>query len=279
MRVCAGIWALTMTACVFDGLVIEDQSGFSSGPGRDGVLYEGTELPAMGEGYWIPPTWSQRGLNFGVEELASLLVYSGRALKMHDERLLLGIADMSRARGGRSAWHRSHQTGRDVDLLFFVANEDGVPLVNTAMLHHRPDGSSRGSAKDEGGSVHFDVRANWLLVSVLLNNPVAEVQYLFIQDDLRQLLLQHAEDTGVSRSLLARATEILRQPGDSAPHDDHMHVRIYCPKNDLAAGCQDFGQMRWHKRDYKYESRIERLPGYEHLVPPGVVTVLPWLFR
>lgn len=278
MRVLAGVCALGLGACIFDGLVIEDQSGFSSGPGRDGVLYEGTELPTMGEGYWIPPIWSQRGLNFGVEEIASLLVYTGRALKMQDERLVLGVGDISRAKGGASPWHRSHQTGRDVDLLFFVANKDGVPLVNTAMLHHHPDGTVR-IAKGESEGLHFDVKANWMLVSALLNNPVAEVQYIFIQDGLRQMLLQHAEDTGVSRGLIARAEEVLRQPGDSAPHDDHMHVRIYCPENDLGPGCQDVGQMRWYKRDYKYDSRIERLPGYEDLVPEGVVTALPWLLR
>lgn len=265
-------------SCAFDGLVIEDQSGFSRGPGRYGVLYEGTRLAPLGEGYWIPPTWSRRGLNYGVDEMASLLVYTGRALQLRDENMVLAIGDISRAIGGRSPWHRSHQTGRDVDLLFFVADTEGRLLVNDTMYRHNPDGSQR-VGKKEVPHVQFDVKANWLLVEALLDNPVAEVQYIFVQNDLRQMLLDHALDIGVGRGLVARAAEVMRQPGDSAPHDDHFHVRIYCPPSDRSAGCQDAGQMRWYKRDYKYQSRIERLPGFATLVPEGAVTAIPWLFR
>ncbi len=270
--------SIAAQACIYDGLVVEDHSGYSSGPGRFGVLYEGTRLPKAGQGYLIPATWSERGLNYGVDEMASLLVYTGRTLHLHDEGMMLAVGDISRATGGRSPWHRSHQTGRDVDLLFFVDDLEGHPIVNEWMFHHNPDGSQR-VGKNETPRVQFDVKANWLLVATLLDNPVAEVQYIFIQEDLRQMLLAHAREAGASRGLLARAREVMMQPGDSAPHDDHMHVRIYCPKNDLSAGCQDAGQMRWHKRDDKYKERIERLPGYESIVPAGAVTALPWLLR
>ena len=46
-------------------------------------------------------------------------------------------------------------------------------------------------------------------------------------------MLEYAISSGAPKSLVARAALILRQPGDSAPHDDHMHVRIFCPQNDL----------------------------------------------
>jgi hypothetical protein len=44
----------------------------------------------------------------------------------------------------------------------------------------------------------------------------------------------------------------LHQPGDSAPHDDHLHLRIYCSQNDRPLGCVDRGPVRWWKKRYKY---------------------------
>ena len=31
-------------------------------------------LPAEGDGFWIPPRWSSRGLNYGTDELVTLIV-------------------------------------------------------------------------------------------------------------------------------------------------------------------------------------------------------------
>jgi penicillin-insensitive murein endopeptidase len=35
----------------------------------------------------------------------------------------------------------------------------------------------------------------------------------------------------------------LKQPGDSARHDDHLHVRVYCTPSDRRLGCVDLGPM------------------------------------
>ncbi len=270
--------SLCATSCVFDSLVLSDDTSFSRGPSRYGALHNPARLPVAGQGFWIPPIWSDRGLNFGVDELVAMLVYTGRRLHMKDENLVLSIGDLSRARGGRSPWHRSHQTGRDVDLLFFVRDHEDNSVRSQAMFKHDSEGKQKGASTET--EVHqFDVRANWYVVEALLENPVAEVQYIFIQDDLRQMLLDYASMSGVAPGLIAKAALILMQPNDSAPHDDHMHVRIFCPKEDLRSGCRDFGQMRWHKRDYKYERRIERLPGMDTLLPAGTVPAMPWLWR
>lgn len=278
LRVCVVLCCTLSGGCAFDGLVMADDSSFSRGPSRFGALHHPTELPALGQGYWIPPVWIDRGLNYGVDELVGMLVHVGRTLDLQGNGLVLSIGDLSRPSGGRSPWHRSHQTGRDVDLLFFVRDHQDTPVRSNTMFKHGADGVQRGLATvvEKHG---FDVAANWHMVAALLDNPIAEVQYIFIQDDLRQLLLEHADKSGVSRSLIARAASTLRQPSDSAPHDDHMHVRIYCPKGDLVHGCVDFGQLRWHKRDYKYEGRLERQRQYEDIVPEGAVGALPWLWR
>jgi penicillin-insensitive murein endopeptidase len=165
-----------------------------------------------------------------------------------------------------------------VDLLFFVRDSKDKLVHSENMFRYDGNGMQVGAASPAEAH-RFDVAANWYLVDALLNNPVAEVQYIFIQDDLRQMLLDYASISAVPPALIARAAQTLLQPGDSAPHDDHMHVRIYCPKSDLRYGCVDFGQLRWHKRDYKYASRIERLPVMEQLLPEGSMPVLPWLWR
>lgn len=265
-------------ACIYDGLVVEDENGFSRGPSRAGMLYEGAELPVRGDGHWIPPTWASRGLNFGVDEMVSTVVYAGRTIKLQDSRLELGVGDISRAHGGRSPWHRSHQTGRDVDFLFLLKDKAGNPVRNTQMRKHDASGAEL-VAKGKRPQVFFDERANWFLVEALITNPVAEIQYIFVQNDLRQLMLDYAAQSGVSQALLERAAQTLKQPGDSAPHNDHMHVRIYCPRDDVDAGCVDFGQMRWHKKDLKYGGRIERLERYDDVLSDIDVGTFAWLIR
>ncbi len=274
----AMLLALLSSGCIYDGLVVEDGTGFSRGPSRYGMLYEGIKLPVRGDGHRIPPKWATRGLNYGVDELVSTVVYVGRTLKLADKRLVLGVGDISPAQGGKSRWHRSHQTGRDVDFLFLVVDKSGNPVASERMHKHDASGAQH-MTSDKDSELFFDVRGNWLLVEALLNNPVAEVQYIFIQSDLRELLLAHAEEVGVSKATIAHAAQTLAQPSDSAPHDDHMHVRIYCPKDDLAAGCVDFGQMRWHKKDVKYERRVERLRRYDELVAQVSLGMPAWLLR
>ena len=51
---------------------------------------------------------------------------------------------------------------------------------------------------------------------------------------------------------MARAAFILHEPTDSEPHDDHMHVRLYCDPGDRALGCSDRGPVRWWKKSWKY---------------------------
>ena len=77
----------------------------------------------------------------------------------------------------------------------------------------------------------------------LLTAPEAPVQWIFIYQPLANRLIDHAQQLGEPEALIARARRTLRQPGDSARHDDHMHVRIYCSATDRAYGCVDIGPM------------------------------------
>lgn len=238
--------------CSQSGL-LSDGTSVSFGPARRGTILHPAGLPIEGVGYRIPPTWEARGLRYGTDELVSVIVYVGRELERQRAGAVLSVADLSLLRGGPSPWHRSHQTGRDVDLLFLTRDAAGNPIAADVMRRFGADGAARGAER-----IYFDDEANWLLIKALLDNPIAEVQYAFISDDLKQRVLDHAIAQGESAELVQRAAWILHQPGDSLPHDDHMHVRIFCPQTDLGAGCSDEGVLRWHKRDYKYQRRVER---------------------
>ncbi len=242
---------------------ITDGTSVSYGATSGGALLGAVELPLAGDGYVVPSPWATRGLNWGTEELVGLIVRAGRRMKADPGGGTLYVADLSPRQGGRSAWHRSHQTGRDADLHFLMLDEAGRPVPPpAAMVTFDATGSS--ALVDEAGNPvqrrRFDVARNWLLVRALLEDPATDVQFLFIYAPLRQMLLDHAMATGEPVDVVARAAAVMTQPGDSLPHDDHLHVRIYCPAGDRSLGCHDRGPVRWLKKDWKYASRRTPAP-------------------
>lgn len=244
-----------LMACPYYGMV-DDGTSISQGPSHAGRLVNPARLLPDGDGHVIPSRWAKRGLNYGTDELVSLITYAGRRLVVERPGAVLGVADLSPMRGGPSAWHRSHQTGRDADLLFFVIDAQGQPVRMDSMLHFQADGTALMPSDGQPEAlVRFDVERNWLLVRALLQNSIAEVQYIFVYDPLKQLLLDHARTMGEPDDLVAQASFLLHQPGDSAPHDDHFHLRIYCSRSDRTIGCQDHGALHWNKKDYKYGAR------------------------
>ena len=264
--------ACGLCACPRYG-IIDDGTSVSYGPSNDGFLLRPNELPHFGQGYEIPRKWWRRGLRYGTDEMIALVVHTGRQVSQTIPGVVLQIADLSRAKGGPSRWHRSHQTGRDVDILFIVHDAKGALVKLDDMEHFGPDGAlldesasgksparpEKAASKAPGKSardVYFDVERNWILVRTLMENPIAEVQQIFIYQPLAQLLVDHARARGEPEAVIAQASVLLRQPVDSAPHDDHMHVRIYCERTDRDAGCRDRGALRWTKKDYKYDASL-----------------------
>ena len=191
-----------------------DGSSVSYGPPRSGSVVAAAELPRSGQGYWRPPAWQRRGLRYGTDELVSLVVHVGRELVRERPDAVISVADMSLRGGGPSAWHRSHQTGRDVDLMFLSRDASGELVRATRM--HRFDKHGR-SFVGKGNRVSptqpgytFDDAANWAVVRALIDNTVTEIQYIFISDELKQRLIEHARSVGEPESIIARAGYLLQ---------------------------------------------------------------------
>lgn len=188
-------------------------------------------LPREGDGYLIPPTWAERGLRYGTPELVGLIERAARIVVDELPGATLYVADMSLKTGAWTQWHRSHRNGCDADLIYFATDDGGEPRpLPRQMVPFDQDGVAWTPLGDgEKLRLHFDTERNWALVRALLADEETRVVRIFVAAPLRERLLAYAESANEDPRLLARAAEVLVQPGDSEPHNDHMHVRIAPP--------------------------------------------------
>jgi penicillin-insensitive murein endopeptidase len=219
--------------------VVSDGTTISVGKPSRGYLIDGVRLPDRGEGFITRAVWQSRNNRFGTDELVDLLTAVARRMQPQTPDVSLVVADLSGRGGGeRIAFHRSHQSGRDVDLLYYMRDAGGQPMTPDAM--HVFNAWARAA---DGTGITVDVPRTWLLVKELITAPEAMVQWVFMYEPIASRLIDYARNTGEPDALIARARRALRQPGDSARHDDHLHVRVYCSTADRAYGCVDIGPM------------------------------------
>jgi penicillin-insensitive murein DD-endopeptidase len=247
--------ALMLVAAALGGCaelgVVSDGTSISMGRPHRGWIVDGVRIPDKGEGFVTREVWRARGQRYGTDELVDLLTaVSRRMATRFKERIV--IADLSGKGGGPArAWHASHQSGRDVDVVYYVRDKDGKPVEPDRMRMFDKDGN----AKDGSGHT-VDVPRMWLLAKELLTAPEAPVQWLFIYQPLAERIIEHAIAKNEPEALIVKAKRALKQPGNGAPHMDHMHVRVYCSKQDKAYGCLDHGPMDLAARDAAGEAEL-----------------------
>jgi penicillin-insensitive murein endopeptidase len=149
------------------------------------------------------------------------------------------IGDLSSRFGGEASGHRSHRTGRDADLLFYVTTPDGRPLASPGFVRMGPDALA--PVPHGGNYLRLDVEREWALIKALISSREANVQWLFVADSLEALLVEYARARGEDPELVWYAESVLLQPGRSLPHDDHLHLRIACTAEEAVAGCEGGG--------------------------------------
>jgi penicillin-insensitive murein endopeptidase len=162
---------------------------------------------------------------YGHPSLVLMLQRSAKQMAREAAGAVLLVGDLSSEQGGPLSGHRSHQSGRDADVGFFVMDAKGRPK---RVDHFVPFGAD-GKARDGSGLVFDDYR-NWLLIQMWLKDSRAGIKYVFVAKPLRERLLDFASSRPAFRKYAAAAAELLIQPSNSAAHDDHFHVRITCPK-------------------------------------------------
>lgn len=223
----------------FQFLPDERAGSRSVGTTTKGYVVHADELEAEGDGWRILTRQRARDLRYGSQEVVAILRDAGRAMraKYPDSTVLVG--NIGRPHGGGIRYSVSHNNGRDADIAFMATDPEGRPVDVPDLLVFNDQGVSR----TYDGYYRFDAERNWALVRALLESDAASVQYLFISNGLKNILMRWARANGEPADMIAMADTVLRQPGVQSPHDDHLHLRIFCPAEDILAGCQDFGAM------------------------------------
>lgn len=196
-------------------------AGQSVGRPHRGRLDEGVQLPHDRGYYRRRPHWA-----FGAQHVVDFVRRAvHRVRRVHPEVHRLAIGDLSTPQGGLIPGHRSHQSGRDVDLgLYF---------------EHVPSGYPEEFVRADEGKL--DVAATWTLVESLwkASKEPGGPEDIFLDYDLQEVLYRYARKQGVSKRALA---EIFQYPNGrwakdrlvshEPKHDDHLHVRFACPPDD-----------------------------------------------
>ncbi len=204
-----------------------------------GGLIDPAMVPDAGEFHYILPAHLGRPTHYGTDELVELLLTTAEQVATAFPASRLAVGNLSVFDGGRISWSRSHNSGRDVDIGFFLRDKEGTDLPLENLVHIR-----RSGAVTEIAGATFDTERNWAIVRALLTSETAKVQWIFIYAPLERRLLAQAAKLGEPQALIDKAATIMHQPGDSAPHDDHFHVRVFCTLDDRLEGCRNTGPRR-----------------------------------
>lgn len=192
------------------------------GKPQAGRLVRAEQLPS-GPGYFRRRPHLAWGTNETITNLtAGIAAVQSGVSKAHD----VAIGDISAKDGGPLRQHKSHQSGRDVDIGFWFTNQ---PMEG-------PKGFLSGFAHP------LDYEANWLFLTALTGKSPyrSTANYIFLDYGLQKKIYDWAlEKKGVSKSTLnwmfqyprGRRTlrGIIRHAGG---HDDHYHIRFKCPPDD-----------------------------------------------
>jgi penicillin-insensitive murein endopeptidase len=180
---------------------------------------------------------------FGTGELVRLIERAAQDVAFRYPRSQLTVGDLSRPGGGRFRPHVSHQSGRDVDLGFYMLDRRSTPL--NAHLFVRLN--NQGMGKQWGQLYKFDAARNWALIESLLSDPTIDVQHIFVVNSIKGRLIRQALKEHANPELLMRARRVITQPSHGAPHRSHFHVRIYCADDDRPM-CKDRPPYyAWHQ--------------------------------
>lgn len=203
-----------------------------------GVQTDAVELPVSGPGF---VRYRPLGAHhYGRPRLVAALTRIARELAAGDPLAPpLVIGDLSAKTGGKIDGHQSHRTGRDVDILYQYVTPAGARVAAPGFIRVEADGLAR--VPEDGHILRLDIEHEWRLVKSLVTAPEIGVQFLFASHNVEALLIDYALARGEPLDLVLHVQSVMWQPGDSLPHDDHIHLRIACSVEETLEGCTGGG--------------------------------------
>lgn len=208
--------------------------GPSSGQVRGAVA-----IPDEGRGFYHNPQRPYEA-RFGTVELVQTIMRAAASVDAALPGGVLTVNDLGLRDGGPIAHHGSHQAGRDADILFFSVDAAGKPLRSVGVpIDPKGTGVDFKDLADPSDDqpVALDTARTWRFAAALIEAAGDQLQRIFIVEHVRSMLLAEAKRAAASPAVIKRFEDLTCQP--EYPHDDHMHIRLYCTPEDLAAGCRD----------------------------------------
>jgi penicillin-insensitive murein endopeptidase len=220
-------------------------------------LTDGVELPRQGTGFvrfrpTSPNYW-------GTPKLVAAVTHAAESVFMERPGgAPVVVGDLSARHGGKIRGHRSHRTGRDVDLLWYLTTPGGAPVQNPGFIPLGPDGLTYVTGADR--YYRLDTERQWLLIKRLLRSPHVGVQFMFVSREVEALIVDYALARETDLELVWHAETVMLQPGDSTPHADHLHLRVACAPDDFVNGCEGGGpHWEWLPQPEPLSTPIDRL--------------------
>lgn len=197
------------------------RGGQSRGEVDDGSLRDPTQLPHSAA-YYRRRVYR----TFATEHLVAHTVRAVEGVRARRPGVhRLAIGDLSDEDGGPLSGHRTHQSGRDIDLGFYF--RDVPPGYPDAFVPATRD--------------NLDVDATWDLLEAFVSTArqPGGVELVYLDYEIQRLLYPAARRDGWTVEQLATVFEY--PDGRGAPgrivqhlwnHHDHLHLRVRCPPAD-----------------------------------------------
>lgn len=188
--------------------------GISIGRPARGRLVRGVELPDR------PDLYSRRKPDevFGSSHaITQLMMAITRFRHETGFKRNISIGGISKPRGGRFRPHKSHQSGRDIDIR--------MPLLASA------------EGKKNTSSADIDWKMTWKLMHAFIVS--GEVEYIFLEHGLQKKLYKAAREMGASKEELVGWIQWPNKAKTNKGvvrhvkgHRVHFHVRIRCAAHE-----------------------------------------------
>ncbi|RAL21519.1 hypothetical protein DL240_11695 [Lujinxingia litoralis] len=192
-----------------------DGKSVSYGRANGGRLYNGVAMQTT-------PGMRVRNVarSYGTRRVVQLLQAAGADVQARwPDAPDLIVGSLSVRNGGRLRPHRSHQSGRDVDLTYYHRGNVALPDFRNMSVET------------------FDAVKNWHMYKVLIDS--GQVEYMFVDYRLQKPLYEYALSIGYTPEELEPLLQYPRGRNVSAGiirhsrgHLNHVHIRFTCGPQD-----------------------------------------------
>ena len=220
-------------------LALPGSHSTSIGGPSSGRIEGAVPLPDEGPGYYHNAK-RPYGARFGSVELVQFIVRAAANVSEKIPESLLTVNDLGLQEGGPIHEHGSHQAGRDADILFYSVDARGKPIRSVGVpIDPSGGGVDFKDLRDpkDDQPIKLDVKRTWRFAAELIEVADVHLQRIFIVEHVRQMLLDEAARVKAPKKVVQRFADITCQP--ETPHDDHMHIRLFCTPEDMKHGCLD----------------------------------------